>query len=111
MYMILAVFITLSLTMFKLSVVSLTLTLLLSACATQQFDIASTNGEPALFSEDQTFWVGGIGQEVQVDGAKACGDAKKVARVATTQTAGNVVLTILTLGIYSPRHIDITCLP
>lgn len=87
------------------------LVFLLSACATQQFDIASTNGEPALFSENQTFWVGGIGQEVQVDGAQACGDAKKVARVATTQTAANVVLTIVTLGIYSPRHIDITCLP
>ena len=87
------------------------LVFLLSACATQQFDIASTNGEPALFSENQTFWVGGIGQEVQVDGAQACGDAKKVAGVATTQTAANVVLTIVTLGIYSPRHIDITCLP
>ena len=97
--------------MFKFSTALLGLVVLLSACATQQFDIASTNGEPALFSEDQTFWVGGIGQERQVDGAKACGDAKKVARVATVQTAGNVVLTILTLGIYSPRHIDITCLP
>ena len=90
---------------------SLGLVFLLSACATQQFDIASANGEPALFSENQTFWVGGIGQEVQVDGAQACGDAKKVARVATSQTAGNVVLSIVTLGIYTPRHIDITCLP
>jgi hypothetical protein len=87
------------------------LVFLLSACATQQFDIASANGEPALFSENQTFWVGGIGQEVQVDGAQACGEAKKVARVATSQTAGNVVLSIVTLGIYTPRHIDITCLP
>jgi Bor protein len=90
---------------------SLGLVFLLSACATQQFDIANTNGEPALFSENQTFWVGGIGQQVQVDGAQACGDAKKVARVTTSQTAGNVVLSIVTLGIYTPRHIDITCLP
>ena len=90
---------------------SLGLVFLLNACATQQFDIANTNGEPALFSENQTFWVGGIGQQVQVDGAQACGDAKKVARVTTSQTAGNVVLSIVTLGIYTPRHIDITCLP
>jgi hypothetical protein len=97
--------------MFRRVTASLGLVFLLSACATQQFDIASANGEPALFSENQTFWVGGIGQEVQVDGAQACGDAKKVARVATSQTAGNVVLSIVTLGIYTPRHIDITCLP
>jgi len=90
---------------------SLGLVFLLNACATQQFDIANTNGEPALFSENQTFWVGGIGQQVQVDGAQACGDAKKVARVTTSQTAGNVVLSIVTLGIFTPRHIDITCLP
>lgn len=97
--------------MFRRVTASLGLVFLLSACATQQFDIASANGEPALFSENQTFWVGGIGQEVQIDGAQACGEAKKVARVATSQTAGNVVLSIVTLGIYTPRHIDITCLP
>ena len=90
---------------------SLGLVFLLNACATQQFDIANTNGEPALFSENQTFWVGGIGQQVQVDGAQACGDAKKVARVTTSQTAGNVAMTILTIGIYSPRQLQITCLP
>lgn len=91
--------------------VSLGMLALLSACATQQFDIANTQGASASFNENQTFWVGGIGQEVQVNGAQACGDASKVARVETQQTAGNIALTILTLGIYAPRNIAITCTP
>lgn len=91
--------------------VSLGMLALLSACATQQFDIAKTQGASASFNENQTFWVGGIGQEVQVNGAQACGDASKVARVETQLTAGNIALTILTLGIYAPRNIAITCTP
>lgn len=91
--------------------VSLGMLALLSACATQQFDIAKTQGASASFNENQTFWVGGIGQEVQVNGAQACGDASKVARVETQLTAGNIALTILTLGIYAPRNIAITCNP
>jgi hypothetical protein len=31
--------------------------------------------------------------------------------VETMQTAGNIGLTILTLGIYSPRQLAITCTP
>ena len=57
------------------------------------------------------FGWGGLGQEETVDGAKACGDASKVARVETQLTAGNIALTILTLGIYAPRNIAITCTP
>ena len=91
--------------------VSLGMLALLSACATQQFDIANTQGASASFNDNQTFWVGGIGQEVQINGAQACGDASKVARVETQQTAGNIALTVLTLGIYAPRNIAITCTP
>jgi hypothetical protein len=91
--------------------IALGLTVLLSACATQQFDIASSKGAQPSFTEKQTFWVGGIGQQTVVDGAKACGDASKVARVETQQTAGNVGLALITLGIYTPRQISITCTP
>ena len=91
--------------------IALGLTVLLSACATQQFDIAPSNGASPSFNKNQTFWLGGLGQEETVDGAKACGDASKVARVETQQTAGNIALTILTLGIYAPRNIAITCTP
>ena len=91
--------------------ITLGLTVLLSACATQQFDLAPSNSAQPSFHENQTFWFAGLGQEENIDGAKACGDANKVARVETMQTAGNVGLTILTLGIYAPRHIAITCTP
>jgi hypothetical protein len=91
--------------------IALGLTVLLSACATQQFDLAPVNGAKPSFNENQTFWFAGLGQEEIIDGAKACGDANKVARVETMQTAGNIALTILTLGIYTPRNIAITCTP
>ena len=72
---------------------------------------AAAGGAQPSFTDNQTFWVGGIGQENSVDGAKACGDASKVARVETMQTAGNIGLTILTLGSYAPRQLAITCTP
>ena len=87
------------------------LVMLCTACANQQFDLKANRDASPNFQESQTFWVGGIGQETSVDGAKACGDASKVARVETMQTAGNIGLTILTLGIYSPRQLAITCTP
>ncbi len=97
--------------MFKQHSVSLLLALLLSACATQRFDIASSQKTEPTFQEKQTFWLGGIGQTEAVDGAKVCGDASKLARVETQVTAGTVALSILTLGIYTPRNIAITCNP
>ena len=91
--------------------IALGLTVLLSACATQRFDLAPVKGAKPSFNENQTFWVGGIGQDVSVDGAKACGDASKVARVESTHTPSTIALTTLTLGIYAPRNIAITCTP
>ena len=81
-----------------------------SGCATQRFDFVNTpvNTAPAL-DDDQTFWVGGIGQTAEIDAAKTCGAASKVVRIETMQTAGDVALTLVTLGIYAPRHMRVIC--
>lgn len=81
----------------------------LTGCANQQFEIRPSSNASSSYDDAQTFWVGGIGQAQDVDASAVCGSAKKVARVEAQQTAGNVGLTILTLGIYSPRQIRVYC--
>ena len=83
--------------------------MLCTACATQQFDLKANLDASPNYQESQTFWVGGIGQQTEVDAAKVCGGASKVGRVETKLTPGNVGLTLITIGIYSPRQISITC--
>jgi len=82
----------------------------LAGCAAQRFDFTDTtvNVSPTL-DEGQTFWVSGIGQTAEIDAAKTCGGASKVIRIETQQTAGDVGLSLITLGIYTPRHIRVTC--
>ena len=86
------------------------LLLALAGCAAQRFDFADTpvSVSPTL-DEGQTFWVSGIGQTAEIDAAKTCGGASKVIRIETQQTAGDVGLSLITLGIYTPRHIRVTC--
>ena len=84
--------------------------ILLSACATQRFDFVDkpVKSSPS-FDDSQTFWVGGIGQSTEVDAAQVCGSASNIASIETQQTGGDVALTLITLTIYSPRHIRVTC--
>jgi uncharacterized lipoprotein YajG len=78
-------------------------------CANQRFDLKSSNDANVAFDDAQTFWVGGIGQSTTVDAAKVCGNASKIANVVTEQTGSNVLLSIVTIGIYSPRQVRISC--
>ncbi len=84
------------------------LTLAVVGCANQRFDLKPTDAS-ASYDDSQTFWIAGIGQSESIDGAKICGSAAKVAKVETQLTAGNIGLTIITLGIYSPRQVRVTC--
>lgn len=82
--------------------------MLLSACATQTFHI---NGGPsALESKDsQAFFLGGVGQAEDVDAAKICGGADKIAKVETEQTFVDGFLGNITLGLYTPRTARVFC--
>jgi Bor protein len=91
----------------KIAVAALVLSL--TGCATQRFDVRPDTQNAPTQDNTQTFWVAGIGQSEEIDAAKACGGAAKVQRVETQMTAGNVGLTILTLGIYSPRQVRVYC--
>jgi Flp pilus assembly protein TadD len=81
----------------------------LTGCATQRFDMRIDTQNSPTHDNSQTFWVAGIGQSEEIDAAKVCGGSAKVQRVETQMTAGNVGLTLLTFGIYSPRQVRVYC--
>jgi hypothetical protein len=91
----------------KLAIAALVLSLV--GCATQRFDVRSGADNAASHDDYQSFWIGGIGQKEEIDAAKVCGGAAKVQRVETQLTLGNIGLTVLTLGIYTPRQIRVYC--
>jgi Bor protein len=91
----------------KLAIAAIVLSL--TGCAIQRFDVRPDVQNAPTHDNSQTFWVYGIGQSEDIDAAKVCGSADNVQRVETQATAGNIGLTILTLGIYSPRQVRVYC--
>jgi hypothetical protein len=64
----------------------------------------------ALKTEDsQAFFIDGLGQKTTIDAAQACGGAAKVAGVAVEETGLEVLLSVVTLGIYTPRTARVYC--
>ena len=91
-------------------ILALLVVMAMTGCATQRFEVQPKLAqEAASYDDSQTFWIGGIGQKEEIDAAKVCGGANKVARTETQLTPGNVGLTILTLAIYTPRQIRVYC--
>ena len=84
---------------------------LLAGCANQRFNVAGEMGvNPTPKAEDsQSFFVNGIGQKQTVDAAKVCGGAAKVEGVAVEQSGLDVLLGMVTLGIYTPRTARVYC--
>lgn len=82
--------------------------LALAGCANQRFDLRPSDAVPTQ-TQTHSFWVSGIGQSKVEDAAKVCGNASKVARIEMQQTAPNVLIGAVTLGIYTPREMRITC--
>jgi hypothetical protein len=89
----------------------LLVTVLLSSCATQRFDVnpaVGPSGEPTL-DESQPFFVGGIGQSTTTDAAAVCGGAENIASVETEMSFIDGLLAGLTGTIYSPRTARVYC--
>lgn len=83
-------------------------TLLLSACSTQTAYVKSHTGK-LTFEENQTFFLFGIGQEETINAVQVCGSEEKIAKVESELTGSNILLTLVTLGIYTPRHARVYC--
>ena len=96
--------------MFKSIFLALVAAVFLAGCANQRFNVAGDiNGSTPKMEDSQSFWVFGIGQQSNVDAAKVCGGADKVVGVDVEQTGGNVLVAIVTLGIYTPHTARVHC--
>lgn len=82
--------------------------MLASGCATQTFLLSGANSTLD-YETSETFFVAGIGQEVEVNAAEVCGGADSVAKVETELRAIDVVFSYITGGIYSPRTSRVYC--
>ncbi len=83
--------------------------LLASGCATQTGLVQPTQKVTPTYSESQTFFISGIGQEQTVNAAEVCGGAANVAKVQTIQSPKDIALGLVTFGIYTPRTAKVFC--
>lgn len=84
--------------------------LLLSGCARQTFFVHEGNPGQPTREVHHDFVLVGIGQSEMVDASLACqSDPKKVVRVEMQQSPQDVLMAILTLGIYTPRTVRVYC--
>ena len=96
----------------KLLSIGLVLAMLsLSACSKQSYHMSNNElGTPITQQETkQHFFIGGIGQEEEIDAAEICGGADKVVRVESKESFWDSAFTGLTLGIYAPRTAVVYC--
>ncbi|ODC02778.1 lipoprotein bor [Terasakiispira papahanaumokuakeensis] len=83
---------------------------LMAGCSNQRFVMQDdSQSNAADYKRAQPFFINGIGQRKTVNAAEVCGGAENVVRVETQQTFGNVVLSVVTFGIYTPREARIYC--
>lgn len=92
----------------KLMIAALT-TMVLSGCAQQNFKINNGIAEKPTQETKQTFFIHGIGQTQTIDAAQVCGGADKVVRTEVQESGMDVLLRIVTIGIYTPREARVYC--
>ncbi len=96
--------------MIKPVVATLLAAAVLAGCANQRFNVAGeVVGVVPKVEDSQSFFVDGIGQMKTIDAAQVCGGANKVTGVAVEQTGLDVLLGVVTLGIYTPRTARVYC--
>lgn len=94
----------------KLAMIGLlSLATILSGCATQTALIRDTKQTTPTYSKSQSFFISGIGQEKTVNASEVCGGAEKVATVQSKAEPKDVLLSIVTLGIYTPHTATVYC--
>ncbi|MDG4952156.1 Bor family protein [Actinobacillus equuli subsp. equuli] len=84
---------------------------LVTGCSTQTAHIAGkvTDNIKPTTSVNQHFFVFGIGQQETLNVREICGSADKVNQVETVFSGTNVLVSVLTIGIYMPRTANVYC--
>jgi hypothetical protein len=81
--------------------------LLTSGCYNVTYMSKTRMPAAVVHEEKMNFFIFGLVGEHDIQAAQICPTG--VAKIRTTETGVNVLLTIITLGIYSPRTAQITC--
>lgn len=93
----------------KKLIIALLATVALSGCAQQTFKINDGIVEKPTQVKTHSFFVEGIGQSKIIDAAKVCGGADKVVRTEVQESGMDVLLRVVTFGIYTPREARVYC--
>ncbi|MFA9500248.1 Bor family protein [Mannheimia sp. E30BD] len=95
----------------KLLAISVLTALLTTACTTQTAHISGkvTDNIKPTKSVTQSFFIGGIGQEETLNVTEICGSTDKVNQVETVLSGSNILVGIVTIGIYTPRTANVYC--
>ena len=82
--------------------------LALSSCGTQRFDVEGHRVIEPSYKDTSHFVFWGIGQEKTYNPNEICG-SRGISAVDADATFADGLLTVLTLGIYSPKSYSIYC--
>jgi len=84
--------------------------LLVAGCAQTKFHMHERDDSlAAQYNEAQHYFIGGLGQQKNIDPVAICGGANKVYRVETQTTFVNGLVAFLTIGIYTPQQTRVYC--
>lgn len=92
----------------KLVTLAALVTLTATGCASQTAHLRPKQISAA-HTEKQAFFLGGIAQEKKVDAAQVCEGSQNVVKVESKQEASDVVFSVITFGIYTPRTAKVFC--
>lgn len=92
-----------------MTTVALAAVMTLTGCATQKALLHTSTAQSTANKTTHHFFIAGLGQEKTIDAAQVCGGASRVAGVESTETAKDVLLSVVTLGIYTPRTATVYC--
>ena len=82
----------------------------LTGCARTKFHLQEDSGDAVeTYNRGQPYFIHGIGQRKNIDAAAICGGADNVVRTETQWTFLNIVVGIITAGIYTPRQARVYC--
>ena len=84
--------------------------LLVASCAQTKFNLqANKDSHSPTYDRAQDYFVGGIGQQKNIDPGAICGGRDKVVRVETEYTPANWAVGAITFGIYTPLQARVYC--
>ncbi|MBC6445159.1 MAG: lipoprotein bor [Alphaproteobacteria bacterium GM202ARS2] len=81
----------------------------LSGCATQRGYLVNTNSGLAERKGTSHFFLGGVFQTDEINAARICRGASRVAQVRAEWTTRDAIIGLLTAGLYYPRSYTVYC--